>query len=59
MGREEALNMWERVKRLWWTTPVPDHPLAEEERDEIPSRDPYDELAQSDVYLERQPEPGD
>lgn len=39
------MNIWERIKRLWATPDPPDHPLTEQEREQIPPDNAYDELA--------------
>jgi hypothetical protein len=39
------VNAWERIKRFWATPAKPDHPLSEEEREQVRPANIYDESA--------------
>jgi hypothetical protein len=39
------VNLWERIKRLWATPAPADHPLSEEEREQMPPDHVKDEFA--------------
>jgi hypothetical protein len=41
------MNLFERIRRFWSSTPVDDHPLTEQEREEDHPEQAYDESARA------------
>jgi hypothetical protein len=41
------MSLFDRIRRFWSSTPVDDHPLTEQERDEDHPEQAYDEAARA------------